>query len=611
MKLSRSKMSLRLFLAYSIPFFLVQAQMHECLNTFECPADKSCSNLAVQVVDGECGEKPCDYGPNRCVRKLGQFKECNIPAGDCRAGLYCAFDVPGRESLPVCIPTKKLGESCSPSDTRPCENDPEVQCNRITKRCEKFTGGRLNDKCEWSEDCRHEEGFFCSTDSKKCAPRKPDGAKCENRNYECLGFCVELKTPRGMKQMCISQTRLGEICQGDSSCAGYVEHRYDVDDVRCNNAQDQLGVCVRRNEILRKAGVVCDPKNDRCDRERDLYCRKAGNIHRCFQESSQGHDCTAGSKYSSCNEREAGAPLECRRPLSMTKKKPFGVAKCQQKPEIVRRGEICNRAEFARCERGTKCRAVAGIEAFDGDDPMPPLAYCVKLVKVGWKCRNRFKTGCVKGSYCIRAKCRKQKKAPRVATKYAGEYVKCRGKTFKKRCARGLTCPTSRYSNDSRCEPKSVKVLPGQPCYEHPNKRPVCTTGYACVQYLKGDGYRRCLKRGRLHDHCDARTCAKGLKCHPATRNSPFSEFTCYNPKTALPAGAKCTVSEKNRSHYCGVIEIDGTENSLKCTLVPRRRGNRKCKLENQLYEYCNEKDNIVCTSGLSCNGFNVCIKRN
>ncbi len=281
------------------------------------------------------------------------------------------------------------------------------------------------------------------------------------------------------------------------------------------------------------------------------------------------------------------------------------------KAEIVRRGEVCNLKEFARCERGTKCRAVAGIEAFSGDEPRPPLAYCVKLVQVGKKCRNRFKTGCIKGSYCIKDLCRKRKKAPREFAKYAAEYVRCRGKTFKKRCARGLTCPKLDNWDETRCVLKSVKVRPGQPCYDHPNKRLVCTAGYACVRDLKEDGHKRCLKRGPLHDSCDYGTCAKGLKCRFYGKRSSFSERTCYDPKTALLAGATCTISKKNRNHTCGFTKIDYGERALKCIPVPRQGGRRKCVPENELFEYYNEKYYIVCAAGLSCNRFSICNRRN
>ncbi len=309
--------------------------------------------------------------------------------------------------------------------------------------------------------------------------------------------------------------------------------------------------------------------------------------------------------------------MECRQQLSLTKKKPFGMATCQRKPKIVRRGEICNRKEFARCERGTKCRTVAGIEAFDGEDPKPPLAYCVKLVKVGKKCRNRFMTGCVKGSYCIKGKCRKRKKAPRVFFKHAGDGVVCWAprniisKAVKKRCARGLTCPKSNGWRVSRCGLKLVKVPPGQPCYDLPNKYPICTAGYVCIRDLKRDGHKRCLKRGLLHDYCFGFTCAKGLKCRPLWTKNAFSELTCYNPKTVLPVGANCTVSKKNKSHNCGLIEIDSADSPLKCMSVPGRKGRKKCILQNEIFKYCNESDNIFCSSGLTCNRFNTCIISN
>ncbi len=204
MKPLRSKFFLLLLLACSTLFFYVKAQIHDCLDTFECAAGKRCSKLLVhQIGDGECGDEDCDSGQNRCVPKLGLFRRCSQLSDDCCPGLYCTFDVPGRYSLPVCAPMKKIGEPCSPTEKRPCENHPKVRCNRRTNRCEVFIGRRLNDQGHSFADCLREEGFFCNSASKKCAPRKPDGAECGDDLYECSGFCVEQTTLKGRKRVFI------------------------------------------------------------------------------------------------------------------------------------------------------------------------------------------------------------------------------------------------------------------------------------------------------------------------------------------------------------------------------------------------------------------------
>lgn len=586
-----SRVEFTLLLSSALLIF-VPVYAHECLTSVECPNGLRCARNSGRV-DGECGEFSCSFKANTCEPRLGMKEPCGIAYDDCKKGMYCAFDVPGVDRLPVCMPQIKLGAECRLDATRPCAGHPENRCDVKTKKCTVWKGGGAGDACTWDRECRQTEGFYCDYKAKQCKRKNPEGASCGTNNYECMGFCARLATLGKERRVCLRRRKRGEKCTQDTQCRENVLYVAGNNDYRCNNFWSGTGVCVLESELLKIPGVVCNPNEDRCDRRRRLWCRKRGNTHRCVQESSLEQFCTPGSMYSVCMPLETGTPLECRKPLSFTKKREFGLPVCLRPRERVRRGEICNRAEYARCEKGTKCRTVLGIHHFDGDDPTARLGYCVRVVKVGKKCKNRFKTTCVKGAYCIKGKCRRRKKAPKEIMKYAGDWVLC----SKAKCARGLKC--RKTGGWRRCMLKTRTVKTGSPCYDTANRRVLCQNGYACIRDVLGDGLKRCVRKAGVDDFCYGfGTCKKGLQCRWRWENNPLREMTCYNPNHALKAGAECKLSNKNKGHRCGVMKIDHSERSLQCVQVG---ATRKCALENRILQYCNPDEHILCQEGLRC----------
>ena len=63
--------------------------------------------------------------------------------------------------------------------------------------------GKDGDGCAVSSDCQH--GFYCGSNTRKCAPKKPDGADCY-KNDECAG------------ETCMGESRCvtAKICAGST-----------------------------------------------------------------------------------------------------------------------------------------------------------------------------------------------------------------------------------------------------------------------------------------------------------------------------------------------------------------------------------------------------------
>ncbi len=177
--------------------------------------------------------------------------------------------------------------------------------------------------------------------------------------------------------------------------------------------------------------------------------------------------CVSGSKFSRCSVKQAGFPLECRRNFAFTEKNPFGVDLCARELEVVRRGEVCNRAEHAVCEAGTTCAPAPGVENIDDEDSTPPLAYCMKTASIGKDCQSTFDTVCENGLFCVSGKCGKGSIAQKNDKPFASDWVPC----DEKPCAPGLECRT-RFGRKF-CFLKSVTVGLGNACYDKASKRRV------------------------------------------------------------------------------------------------------------------------------------------
>lgn len=424
-----------------------------CLRDTECAVGKYCFSSNIFRISGECGDEDCNGILPNCRSRPGLREECRVTEDDCIPGMYCAFNVPGiKPGTSVCIPKIPVGGKCRPYATRPCVGDPEFQCDRTSKTCARLSG-RTGDACRFDRDCRRQEGFYCDSRINKCQPQQKAGTPCSSHsNGVCQGFCSpEREGRRTYQRVCVNAQRPGKICQRSSQCKT---------SSTCNKVRNELGKCVRDTKHIIKLGAPCNPKNDKCDRLRRLRCKRRGGKNICVQMSRLDVTCTKGSVLSECDVTREGAPLECRRRLSFTKKEPFSVSVCARVAEVVPQGAICSRSEQARCEKGTKCTVAPGIFTVDFDDPIAPLAYCVREIKDGGECGSRFQTACLPGAYCVKGRCQRLDKAPIIEETFADDFIACDERV----CAQGLECVLRRRTR--RCTLKSITVGAGKECYD-------------------------------------------------------------------------------------------------------------------------------------------------
>lgn len=576
----------------SSPALCSQMFVDECISNVDCAQLDYCARPSVFRVSGECGLESCDLKPVRCERRLTAMQQCSVSRDDCAAGLYCAFDVPGVQpgDGPVCVTQIGAGQKCAIDATKPCQGHPSFQCLRSTLLCERFAGV-AGVPCEFDRECDQDGGFFCDQAANRCVPKKASGEPCGLgfSNNECAGYCARNEVgDNSFTGLCAPARALGERCMQDDQC---------VVGLVCNANGFEPGVCARDIMLIRKLGISCNMTNDLCDRNRNLICESA----RCVQRSTAGSACTAQSPLSSCSPGTfEGAPLECRRPLSFTKKAPFSVDTCVRIPATVSRGQICSLSEQARCESGSVCMPAPGVENVDFEDPTPPLSYCVKIRPVGGKCGNPFRLGCPKGAFCINRRCTVQDEIPQVRIRFGGESSNCENQ----RCAQGLECRAEGATRS--CQQPVINVGAGDECFPLVNSKRQCPNGTFCTRDVNRDGIRRCLPLGDAGQFCESDSCKAGLKCRPFFPRIEGIERTCYDPENSLGVGQPCSVP-RNGVDPCGVAKLSrfGADTLLQCLAVGD--GSRKCAVPRVLLQLCSVTDNLLCISGLKCTSNNVC----
>lgn len=400
------------------------------------------------------------------MKRTGLGTKCTIGGGECTDGLYCAFGVRGAMFDPSCAPQIAKGKRCRLDATRPCQGD--LVCDRFRLVCDVMTTGVAGDSCEFDRDCMQEAGFYCKNDPRGrrdgvCTKKRAAGKVCDRAadNNECLGFCANRGGNGGV---CVTRREVGETCSDDANCIVV----RTVFDSRNSQTLCNHGKCAKDISLLRIPGMRCNPKTDLCDARRNLKCGRFRGKNVCLQRSLRNGLCTSGSKFSSCDIRVSGVPLECRRERSRLGN-PLGVERCRQVVEVVKRGEICNLREYAACEDGTVCTTGPGIRRyfpFRGD-PLPPLSYCMKTVPVDSDCSSKFDTVCEEGSFCINNLCKMGTKAPKVPITLSGPEVPCDSQN----CAPGLVCAGD--SGSDRCDVPTVTAKVRQPCFETATKKKV------------------------------------------------------------------------------------------------------------------------------------------
>lgn len=407
----------------------------------------------------------------------------------------------------------KKGEDCSMKN---CQGP--LSCSFKDEKCvEKNMLGGEGDECRDDFDC-DPRMFYCKSDlsgssgggppRRFCAKKLRVGSKCGMSidNFECLnGFCLvksSFGAVLGQGGICQRTRRIGELCRFDGQCGG--------PNIVCNGARNigdvRGGKCFNQTMLLKRPGLACNRKMDKCDSRRSLRCAKyqprkrtprkrvprrkrakkskrifrarrprrvrmAKVEFRCLQRSSFGDLCSRRSKFSKCLTESIGAPLECRRRLGRTTKKPYKSDVCSRARETIRQGQICTESEYAVCEKGTECRLARGVSNVGGRYLPIPLGYCMKVVPKGsTNCSDdSFDTICEDGSYCVRGKCQPGSVAPRVPKTFAAVSGNCSSIP----CAPGLVCVEQRGSK--QCTLPTMTVNLGEACYETALHFKVCS----------------------------------------------------------------------------------------------------------------------------------------
>lgn len=423
-----------------------------CFENIDCPPTQFCNETDSN--NNDCEDEFCPGPPSQCSPRTGRGTDCT--SNECQSGLYCDFNVKGSKFDQTCVPQIPKGEKCKPAISRACQDG--LVCSRFKKVCDVMTMGFAGDRCFFDHDCQQEKGFYCNTVSRVCTAKGRAGENCSraSNNYVCLGFCAT--RGRGDNGVCVARRELGETCSFNEHCEIV---RVEVDSrepVReCNN-----GRCAENTSLLKMPGKRCNSKRDLCDEALNLKCERIRGKNVCVQRSWQFRICTRDSQFSFCDTSQKGAPLECRRERAKTSKLPFSVDVCVQKTEILRRGQVCNRVEYALCEKGTTCVSAPGIERFVPEEGFGRLvtAYCMKTVPAGGDCSNKFDSVCEKGSFCIKDACKVAAKGPEVPITLSGVDVKC----GMQKCAPGLVC-VDRFG-EKKCDVPTIKVKRFQPCFD-------------------------------------------------------------------------------------------------------------------------------------------------
>lgn len=366
-----------------------------CLTNAECPKSHYCLLTGFRST-------------NRCTSRHLHAHVCLAYNDDCQSGLYCKFS--RKKNGTICQKQISLQKPCSPNDVAPCVGS--AICSRLKRKClpPKTTGGE-GDPCEREADCNLDHGVYCHYSSKTCKTQKSEGSKCDGFRdvYECNGFCAAGHYQKG--GICLNPRPLGSLCMQDEHCAKVSRLPFPSARTVCNVLMGKIGRCMLQSALLKSLGLPCNPKIDRCDSRRALRCLfdKAMNKNVCQQRISvmlyaeqNRNYCTPGSPLSTCLQEDVARVCRRSKRLEYSLEDFFH---CNEPIQTLPRGSVCDHLEAVQCEPGTSCEKLSGVRLRHDQKHQTPLLMCVKLVKRGGDCSDKFSTKCKGGLTCKKGTC--------------------------------------------------------------------------------------------------------------------------------------------------------------------------------------------------------------
>lgn len=429
-------------------------------------AQRTVTSPGICLRDADCNESSefCN-GNYRCTKRFSKNAEC-FSNTQCQHGLYCGETF--TSDTQICIPQHMPNENCDELYDNSCtvKGNLTYKCSAKTFKCAHI--GFKGDTCNRNEDCQN--GYYCKgrgeVNGGKCALKLSDGQQCgvSADTSECKGFCATGFFDELDKGVCTTASKIGQPCTQSSHCAGYEGSLNDgnasgVSKVVCNIPKGFIGICEHERNLIKKEGISCNPGKDTCDAMRGLSCRPTKTGRKCmfntYDRDSPVRFCNPNGNFSQCNLKN-GIPTECR--LNFDSQSPFaslyrGFYQCLRRVEIVPQGKPCNDVGYTKCEKGTSCETVPGVE--QRFLKFARVAkFCVKMKEEGEKCFNKFRYGCAKGLKCEKNVCVKGKPDRTYTHSYLGRACDSLP------CAPGFECVTE--SGFSTCQLKTVKKSKGK-----------------------------------------------------------------------------------------------------------------------------------------------------
>ena len=192
------------------------------------PGEPCASHNHAECKDGYCSDTIVDSTPF-----------CDMPA-DCAAGSGMC-DLTRNECVPVCIPRKNDGQTCTFGANYECLSD---QCVNGTCRTLPLENGQ---ECDFAEQCQSEfcgydglcdmlplpDGKLCLSDVEcestvcfegQCTPGLQEGSECGGFQPDCAAdlFC----DPEELPPICVPILETGEVCKSDDECRGFCVERF-------------------------------------------------------------------------------------------------------------------------------------------------------------------------------------------------------------------------------------------------------------------------------------------------------------------------------------------------------------------------------------------------
>lgn len=231
----------------------------------------------------------------------------------CASGLFCIADGEYPFNGDYTCPRRvSLGSSCTSDEA--CAGYPDLTCPITTDESKKRVcvakpvHGALSDRCDlfaYGGQC--ELGLYFESGTRKCRPQKNGGFKCKWHSHEqCInGSWVDVTLRSNTENygvpnvdFCAPLQEEGEKCTAEKQCA-----MFSTGDIVCNMPRWSTGTCVPIVKLLTSPVQKCYQRNDECDAQRGLSCRRGGNDlqYVCTQRASdvdvgiQKRDCTPGA----------------------------------------------------------------------------------------------------------------------------------------------------------------------------------------------------------------------------------------------------------------------------------------------------------------------------